>query len=559
MELRTLAQQVLFSERIESKLHRPERLVDEAPGPPLRSPDVPARPPGLGLNEGGERTPFPRLSQLDDPVARGRVLHFFANHELLAMELMAVALLRFTDAPPAWRMGLARILLEEQDHMRLYLDRMDALGVRFGEQGVSPFFWTCLADVASPRDFAAGMSLTFEVANLDWCRFYGAAVREVGDSETDALLERVYQEEIRHVAHGLRWFRRWKDPKSSDWDAYVRSLSLPLSPARARGKVFDRAGREAAGLHPDHIDRLQTFSRSRGRPPWVYSFEGGIEIEAAGRNPNKAVRTLRADLAALPHLLARADDIVLAPEQRPAFLLQLQEAGFELPEFRPTIPRARIIAGLRPFGVAGDHLRRSAVTALRDDVVVCRSLSEIPDGDIVLKSEFSSSGRGVCFSRDLEWAAQRLRRDGLVLAEPRYELVQEVGAQFVDGRFLGFTWPLVDDGIWRGHLLIPPRGDIRRFLFEGQRAERFVRALPLPETCGVDLAVVRQGDTLRLQVLELNARMTMGHYALALKKRAPWAARFRVVGKRSVPAGAICLTDPETASTLVAIAEKDVT
>ena len=520
---------------------------------------MPARPPGLGLNEGGERPPFPRLSQLDDPLARGRVLHFFANHELLAMELMAVALLRFTDAPSAWRLGLARILLEEQDHMRLYLTRMDALGVRFGELGVSPFFWTCLADVDSPRDFAAGMSLTFEVANLDWCRFYGAAVREVGDSETEALLERVYQEEIGHVAHGLHWFRRWKDPESSDWDAYVESLSLPLSPARARGKVFDRAGREAAGLHPDHIDRLQTFSRSRGRPPWVYSFAAGIEIVAAGRTPNKAVSTLTADLAALPHLLARADDIVLAPEQRPGFLLQLQAAGFELPEFRPSGPRDRIIAGRRPFGVPGEHLRRSAVMALRDDVVLCRSLAEIPEGEVVLKAEFSSSGQGVRLWRDLTWAAGRLKQDGVVLVEPLYELVQELGAQFVDGRFLGFTWPLVEAGIWRGHVLSPPRGALRRFLFEGQRAERFVRALPLPDTCGVDLAVVREGDSLRLQVLEVNARRTMGHFALALKKRAPWAARFRVVRKRSVPAGAICLTDPETATTWVAIAEKDLT
>ena len=38
------------------------------------------------------------------------MLHFFANHELLAIELIALALLRFPDADPGWRRGLAAIL-----------------------------------------------------------------------------------------------------------------------------------------------------------------------------------------------------------------------------------------------------------------------------------------------------------------------------------------------------------------------------------------------------------------------------------------------------------------
>jgi hypothetical protein len=37
---------------------------------------------------------------------------------------------------------------------------------------------------------------------------------------------------------------------------------------------------------------------------WVYSFNPGVEAEAAGRSPTKSFLTLRHDLAALPWLLA---------------------------------------------------------------------------------------------------------------------------------------------------------------------------------------------------------------------------------------------------------------
>jgi hypothetical protein len=38
-----------------------------------------------------------------DENCRSRLLHFFCNHELLAVERMALALLHFPDAPSSFR------------------------------------------------------------------------------------------------------------------------------------------------------------------------------------------------------------------------------------------------------------------------------------------------------------------------------------------------------------------------------------------------------------------------------------------------------------------------
>ena len=141
MEIREFAHQVLFSSELQTKLARPLRLTDDEPGRPLGAVDTPARPSGLALTAPrGRRVRFPTRSQLDTPHMRGRALHFFANHELLALELMALALLRFPEAPQKFRRTLVATMRDEQKHMRLYLSRMADLGVELGEIPMNSFF-----------------------------------------------------------------------------------------------------------------------------------------------------------------------------------------------------------------------------------------------------------------------------------------------------------------------------------------------------------------------------------------------------------------------------------
>jgi len=365
MELRELAERVLFATTLEEKLQCPAVVTDAQPGPALAAPPIPGRPKELTFKaQGSSKAEFPGLHRLDDERERGRLLHFFANHELLATELMALVLLRFPDAPAAFRRGVLQTLRDEQEHTRWYLARMRACGIAFGELPVSGYFWRAVSGMSSPMDYVAGLSLTFEQANLDFARHFARGFATVGDTETAKLLDQIYRDEIAHVAYGLKWFRRWKQPGKSDWDAFCAQLKFPLSPQRAKGVSLNVAGRRAAGLNAQFIAELDVFAQSKGRTPSVFVFNPFAEGRIAQGNsftPVKHQAQLARDLAALPMFLCRQDDIVLV-EQRPAveFLSGLKQAGFPLPEFversRVTGLAARKLGRLRPWAWGPDSV-----------------------------------------------------------------------------------------------------------------------------------------------------------------------------------------------------------
>jgi len=518
MEIRAFAEQVLFGDTLDDKLILPGRVTDERPGAPARTPTFPSRPAALALDVGRVKARFPGAGRLESPRQRGEVLHFFANHELLALELMALMLLRFPEAPAAFRAGLVGIMIDEQRHMKLYLDRMADCGVELGVIPVSAFFWTCLAEVPDPLRFVAGMSLTFEQANLDYSLHYERAFSDAGDAETAAVLRRVYEDEVRHVRHGLEWFRAWKAPSMSDFEAHAASLEAPLSLARARGMAPDRASRLKAGLSEDYIDALEVYARSKGRPPTVRWFDPSVELRVgAGRAemPRAVVRTLTRDLETLPMFLGAADDVVLVSE-RPdrSFLAGLVAAGFQPPEFvsAPAQLAERQVGALEPWGwgpgvedAAGPLARGGRVPEysrwsrafgkdwsagllegiladwdadwLGGEVAVCRDDAEVRAAlerwpDAWIKAPFSASGQGRVHRRggwqagQERWLEQALAGFGRVVVEPHLDAVFEFSVLIRVGestRRLGFGRSLADSrGQYKGSVLGPLRQGLER-------------------------------------------------------------------------------------------------
>lgn len=374
--MREIAERVLLADTLGEKLRPgPVVVADSQRGPAIALPDGPGRPPELRVRADGVRADFPGVNRLDDAHERGVMLHFLANHELLAAELMALVLLRFPDAPAEYRAGVYQAMREEQAHAMMYLRRMRECGIHFGELPVNDHFWRIVAPMATPLDFVTRLNLTFEQANLDFSRHYAGLFREAGDTATAAVLEKIHLDEIGHVGHGLKWFRRWKERGQSDWDAYRRCLGFPLTPVRAKGLApFNADSRRLAGLDEDFIRRLEVCEFSRGRTPVLHWFnpnaEGWARAARAGRSwtPDRTVLAFERDLEALMMGVCRRDDALLM--RRPpsvAHLQTLKAAGFDAPEIitMPAQPGRRL-GGLRPWAWSPDAA--TALQPLAEDV-----------------------------------------------------------------------------------------------------------------------------------------------------------------------------------------------
>jgi len=613
-QLRELAERIVFSPSLADKLVPLGRWVDTDPGSG-REVSMPARASSIAIcTSGHTRHAFPALNVL----ARERAcaLHYFANHELLAVELMALALLRFPDAPPAFRRAIAATLRDEQIHVGLYLKRMEECGCTLGDYSLNGFFWKHISSMQSPLDYIARLSLTFEQANLDYARHYQQAFATIGDSVTASILERIYQDEIAHVRVGATWLDTWRDEGEDDWQTYQRGLSYPMTPARAKGIGFNREGRTKAGLSAGFIEHLRVYAHSKGRPATVWLFNPSCEEEAYGAAPSAGAMQLAADLAVLPAYLAAEDDVVLVPQAvELGFLNKLADCGICLPELVPAAPGAladRVTGDSTPWGwspqadqqllAVGARSPRAAPPVVHSKVWscelrntfqvgqenfdplaaltrVCRSPAELEAAvmaceaagvvGVVLKAPFGVAGRGnkFCELRNFpdRWLQRVWREQEAVILEAAVDVVCEFSALFKvhdrGARMLGYTrfgaddtgqysWSAVTrsfDGI---------QADVRRFLSEGRLLHRTQRQLvkqvgaALAEQgfrglAGIDSFVYRMGDALGLRgISEVNARATMGHVALALRKHVlPGVpANFAIQH-----AGAVKLQTPSTA------------
>ncbi|MBA4716470.1 MAG: DUF455 family protein [Verrucomicrobiales bacterium] len=504
----SIAERVLFSESLDDKLILgPSDAEDSGLSGSINLPDLPSREKSIEITTNRNRANFPGIDCIDNEKDRGKLLHFLANHELLAAELMALAILRFPKAPSEYRKGLYEAMREEQIHTRLYLKRMKECGVSLGEFPLNDFFWRITSRVENELDFITRMNLTFEQANLDYSKYYAKQFRLAGDKATAVVLEKIYHDEIGHVGHGLKWLRHWKKPQQTDWQAYNESIHLPLSATRAKGVVeFNEEARLQVGFDADFISRLKIFQRSRGRTPVVHWFNPNAELHSRAHlngneiKMNRFETAIEKDLEILMAAFSKRDDIVLFRElPSVSHLEKLQSSGFEIPDaiseneigsgklggFRPWAWSPEASQLFKPFAqqvskkvkdqwrppVPGlwlskeiGYLLEKRIGSLENNRSVCRdadhALSIINSNSVVYKPGYGCAGKGFRIANDKnseleKWLSAVIKENGFVIAEPWVERVEDFSVHYhiEDGKvdFLGVTKVVNDHrGRFRG-------------------------------------------------------------------------------------------------------------
>ena len=252
------AMRIVASDDLNIKLLAPLGELTDTPRAETPCPTRPGRPANLQIVS-ADKAHVPPLAGMPDPAQRARILHGAANHELQAVELFAWALVAFPQAPAAMRRGWLRLIEEEQQHCRLFILRLAALGQGFGDYPVSGYFWNKVPGFDTPLHFLCAMCLTFENANLDHSLTYARAAREVGDADTAAVFEQIHADEIQHVRFGWTWLNKLKPTRQSAWQAYCEHLRYPLKPEKARGDDFIAEARRQVGMDEAYIAALAGF------------------------------------------------------------------------------------------------------------------------------------------------------------------------------------------------------------------------------------------------------------------------------------------------------------
>lgn len=260
MQLREFARRVLLSDDLTIKTARlSESVTDEDPGEP-QVVACPGRPKNLQFAARRTAPAMPKAAALRHPDRRAIAHHIMANHELQALEVMAMVVLAFPEAPADFRQGLADIMQDEQRHTRLHVQRAAELGLRFGDLPVNGYIWMKAVEYATVLEYICGLPLVFEGGNLDHTVEFEQYFMEAGDRRSAAIMRAIHRDEIRHVQFGMDWLRRLKPAGMDEFQAFEQHLRWPIRPSKARGKLFQQDARRQAGMSDEFIRRLQEWS-----------------------------------------------------------------------------------------------------------------------------------------------------------------------------------------------------------------------------------------------------------------------------------------------------------
>ncbi|TGL92158.1 DUF455 family protein [Leptospira barantonii] len=258
MTLNEFARQVLLGPSLEDKLFIP--IIPPVDVVSLEFSDIPSLPiREKKIRTSEHKSKIPRLEQLFNEENRYITLHHFANHELMAIELFAWAILKFQDAPPSVRFGLYRTLLEEQTHLRMYLSEMKKGGMELGDRPLNSIFWKQVPRMQTLEKFYAVMAISFEGANLDFSKIYTMAFERFGDSEKAGIMQKVYDDEVKHVRRGYHYIKKRIPDSRSEWDHYLSLIEFPFTPRRAKGYHYFPETRIQAGFSEEFVTELERY------------------------------------------------------------------------------------------------------------------------------------------------------------------------------------------------------------------------------------------------------------------------------------------------------------
>ncbi len=239
-----LARKVARDWRLGRLAHRFDAAVPDRPGRP-DAPELlpPNRMPKRGKG-GSERS-------------RIAMIHALAHIEFVAIDLAFDMVARFgADFPRDFADDWLRVGADEAMHHALMSRRLAELGSHYGALPAHDGLWEAAIETAGDVNARlAVVPLVLEARALDITPATIVRFRHFNDERTALMLQRIVDDEIRHVAAGTKWFlwsmnRSGANPQESYQNLVRRHFRGAVKPP------FNDSARSQAGLTRDFYGPL---------------------------------------------------------------------------------------------------------------------------------------------------------------------------------------------------------------------------------------------------------------------------------------------------------------
>lgn len=177
---------------------------------------------------------------------RAGLLHSLAHIEFNAINLALDAVYRFRAMPEDYVEDWLRVAGDEGQHFLLVINRLKTLDVNYGDLDAHDGLW----DMArrTEHDVLVRMALVpriLEARGLDVAPPMIRRLKLNNDEESAAILERIYTDEITHVAVGNRWFRHVCEERQLDGCVVFKDLLKGPNSGYLKSPFNDEARFEA--------------------------------------------------------------------------------------------------------------------------------------------------------------------------------------------------------------------------------------------------------------------------------------------------------------------------
>jgi uncharacterized ferritin-like protein (DUF455 family) len=139
--------------------------------------------------------------------AQRQRLHKHMHNEMQNLEIVALSLSQFPQAPWGLRLSLARQCWDEARHAEIFRRRLEDTGGFKGEFPVMNYEWGVSGMMTTLEGRLALQNRTFEAAEIDLLGRIMQYWREIGDNETALTVDAVIADEIQHVRYANHWLR----------------------------------------------------------------------------------------------------------------------------------------------------------------------------------------------------------------------------------------------------------------------------------------------------------------------------------------------------------------